>query len=74
MAVVNPFQTNFTAGELSPKLAGHVDFDKYKNSQIQKEITFYKPKNNVDNAFARWFLNDPKFTELENLQYPNGFN
>ena len=55
-------------------LIGYVpDFDKYKNSQIQKEITFYKPKNNVDNAFARWFLNDPKFAELENLQYPNGF-
>jgi len=55
-------------------LIGYVpDFDKYKNSQVQKEITFYKPKNNVDNAFARWFLNDPKFAELENLQYPNGF-
>ena len=55
-------------------LIGYVpDFDKYKNSQVQKEITFYKPENNVDNAFARWFLNDPKFTELEELQYPNGF-
>ena len=55
-------------------LIGYVpDFDKYKNSQVQKEITFYKPVDNVDNAFARWFLNDPKFTELEELQYPNGF-
>jgi len=55
-------------------LIGYVpDFDKYKNSQVQKEITFYKPIDNVDNAFARWFLNDPKFTELEELQYPNGF-
>ena len=56
-------------------LIGYVpDFNQYKNTQIQKEIVFYKPKNNVDNAFARWFLNDPKFTELENLQYPKGFN
>ena len=55
-------------------LIGYVpDFDKYKNSQVQKEITFYKPIDNVDIAFARWFLNDPKFTELEELQYPNGF-
>ena len=49
------------------------DFDQYKNTQIQKEIAFYEPVDNVDNAFARWFLNDPKFTELEELQYPNGF-
>ena len=55
-------------------LIGYVpDFDQYKNTQIQKEIAFYKPVDNVDNAFARWFLNDPKFTELEELQYPNGF-
>ena len=55
-------------------LIGYVpDFNQYKNTQIQKEIVFYKPKNNVDNAFARWFLNDPKFTKLEELQYPNGF-
>jgi len=26
MARVHPFQTNFTAGELTPKLAGQVDF------------------------------------------------
>ncbi len=55
-------------------LIGYVpDFDQYKNTQIQKEIAFYEPVDNVDNAFARWFLNDPKFTELEELQYPNGF-
>ena len=31
MARVHPFQTNFTAGELTPKLAGQVDFKKYAN-------------------------------------------
>ena len=31
MARVHPFQTNFTAGELTPKLAGQVDFKKYNN-------------------------------------------
>lgn len=31
MARVHPFQTNFTAGELTPKLAGQVDFKKYSN-------------------------------------------
>ena len=31
MARVHPFQTNFTAGELTPKLAGQTDFKKYTN-------------------------------------------
>ena len=31
MARVHPFQTNFTAGELTPKLAGQTDFKKYQN-------------------------------------------
>lgn len=31
MARVHPIQTNFTAGELTPKLAGQVDFKKYNN-------------------------------------------
>jgi hypothetical protein len=31
MARVHPFQTNFTAGELTPKLAGQTDFKKYNN-------------------------------------------
>jgi len=29
--VVHPFQSNFTAGEITPKLAGHIDFNKYAN-------------------------------------------
>lgn len=31
MTKVFTVQTNFTAGELSPRLYGHVDFEKYKN-------------------------------------------
>ena len=31
MARVHPFQTNFTAGELTPKLGAQVDFKKYSN-------------------------------------------
>jgi len=31
MARVHPFQSNFTAGELTPKLAGQIDFKKYAN-------------------------------------------
>ena len=31
MARVHPFQSNFTAGELSPRLEGQIDFKKYFN-------------------------------------------
>ena len=30
---------------------------------------FYPPKPTVDHAYARWFLNDPNFGAMENLQY-----
>jgi len=40
--VVHPFQTNFTAGELSPKLAGHINFDKYANGlEILENMTVF---------------------------------
>ena len=32
MARVHPFQSNFTAGEISPKLKGQVNFKKYPNA------------------------------------------
>jgi hypothetical protein len=31
MTRIHPFQSNFTAGELSEKMAGHADFKKYAN-------------------------------------------
>ena len=33
------------------------------------QVNFYPPKPTVDHAFARWYLNDPNFVEMENLQY-----
>ena len=49
------------------------EFSEYVNSNKLEEVTFYPDKPVVDNQYARWFLNDPKFSELEDLQYPNGF-
>lgn len=42
MARVHPFQTNFTAGELTPKLAGQTDFKKYQNgvAELQNMTVF----------------------------------
>ena len=39
MARVHPFQTNFTAGELTSKLAGQVDFKKYNNGGETKRCS-----------------------------------
>ena len=41
------------------------------NEKENKDGNFYPPKPTVDHAFARWFLNDPNFVEMENLQYPS---
>ena len=42
MARVHPFQTNFTAGELTPKLAGQIDFKKYNNGvEIMENMTVF---------------------------------
>ena len=42
MARVHPFQTNFTAGELTPKLAGQVDFKKYNNGvEVMENLTVF---------------------------------
>ena len=42
--------------------------DEYTTKEVN-QINFYPPKPTIDHAFARWFLNDPNFAEMENLQY-----
>lgn len=44
--------------------------DEYTTKEVN-QVNFYPPKPTVDHAFARWFLNDPNFGAMENLQYPN---
>ena len=45
------------------------DFKNYNEEEIQDLANFYPPKPTVDHAFARWFLNDPKFSMMTDLQY-----
>ena len=47
------------------------DFSDYGEKENVNQINFYPPKPTVDHAFARWFLNDPNFGAMEDLQYPN---
>ena len=45
------------------------DFKDYNEEEILDLANFYPPKPTVDHAFARWFLNDPKFSTMTDLQY-----
>ena len=44
--------------------------DEYTKNEVP-QVNFYPPKPVVDHAYARWFLNDPNFAAMENLQYEN---
>ena len=39
------------------------------NEKKLPQVNFYPPKPTVDHAYARWFLNDPNFGAMEDLQY-----
>jgi len=45
------------------------DFNSYAKKEQINQVNFYPPKPTVDHAYARWFLNDPNFGALEDLQY-----
>ena len=45
------------------------EFKTYAEKEQINQINFYPPKPTVDHAFARWFLNDPNFGAMEDLQY-----
>lgn len=47
------------------------DFSDYGEKENATQVNFYPPKPTVDHAFARWFLNDPTFGAMEDLQYLN---
>jgi len=74
MAVVNPFQTNFTAGELSPKLAGHVDFDKYKNGAETMENLVVQTQGGATRRPGTRFVAEVKDSSKATRLIPFEFN
>ena len=42
--------------------------DEYTTKKIN-QVNFYPPTPVVDHAYSRWFLNDPTFGAMEDLQY-----
>jgi len=74
MARVHPFQTNFTAGELTPKLAGQVDFKKYNNGvEIMENMTVF-PQGGTSRRFGSRFVGEVKNSANATRLIPFEFN
>ncbi|BAQ86428.1 putative tail tubular protein B [uncultured Mediterranean phage uvMED] len=74
MARVHPFQTNFTAGELSPKLHGQVDFKKYNNGvEILKNMIVF-PQGGATRRYGSRFVCEVKNSANATRLIPFEFN
>ena len=74
MARVHPFQTNFTAGELTPKLAGQVDFKKYNNGvEIMENMTVF-PQGGASRRYGTRFVKEVKDSSKVTRLIPFEFN
>lgn len=60
MAKATPLQTNFTSGELSPRLYGHVDLAKYKNGLRQARNAFVQSHGPVRRRNGFEYINETK--------------
>ena len=58
--VVHPFQSNFTAGEITPKLAGHIDLNKYVNGLETLENMTTFPQGGVTRRSGTRFVCEVK--------------
>ena len=74
MARVHPIQTNFTAGELTPKLAGQVDFKKYNNGvEILENMTVF-PQGGASRRYGSRFVCEVKNSANATRLIPFEFN
>ena len=74
MARVHPFQTNFTAGELTPKLHGQVDFKKYNNGVEElKNMTVF-PQGGCTRRYGSRFVCEVKDSTKTTRLIPFEFN
>jgi hypothetical protein len=74
MARVHPFQTNFTAGELTPKLAGQVDFKKYNNGvEVLENMTVF-PQGGATRRYGTKFVAEIKDSSKITRLIPFEFN
>ena len=74
MARVHPFQTNFTAGELTPKLAGQTDFKKYNNGlEILENMTVF-PQGGAARRYGTRYVSPVKDSTKRVRLIPFEFN
>ena len=74
MARVHPFQSNFTAGELSPRLEGQVDFKKYFNGCSELTNMIVYPHGGATRRGGTYFVSEVKDSTKEVRIIPFEFN
>jgi len=74
MARVHPFQSNFTAGELSPRLEGQIDFKKYFNGCSELTNMIVYPHGGATRRGGMYFVSEVKTSSKEVRLIPFEFN
>jgi hypothetical protein len=74
MARTHPFQTNFTAGELTPKLAGQIDFKKYANGVETLENMTVFPQGGASRRYGTRYVGPVKDHTKTTRLIPFEFN
>ena len=74
MARVHPFQSNFTAGELSPRLEGQIDFKKYFNGCSKLTNMVVYPHGGATRRDGSHFVSEVKDSSKEIRIIPFEFN
>jgi len=74
MARVHPFQSNFTAGELSPRLEGQIDFKKYANGCSELKNMIVYPHGGATRRGGTYFVAEVKDSTKEVRLIPFEFN
>ena len=74
MARVHPIQTNFTRGEISPRLIGQVDLSAYKNSVETLENMTVFPQGGTTRRGGTRFVTEVKDSSAITRLIPFEFN
>jgi len=74
MARVHPIQTNFTSGEITPKLAGQVNFKKYPNAAETVENMTIQPQGGATRRSGTRFVAEVKDSSKTTRLIPFEFN
>ncbi|MCS5590731.1 MAG: hypothetical protein NZ824_12275 [Candidatus Thioglobus sp.] len=74
MARVHPFQSNFTSGELSPRLEGQIDFKKYANGCSELTNMLVYPHGGARRRGGTYFVAEVKDSSKDVRLVPFEFN